>query len=163
MICNDNHNFHIKIPSHLYVLLKRTVLCNCGIETKDNFLLESIAVCPGKQSILTMYYTVNTAFMHYFDSLTDNLETHISENWTTQEEVFPIVLQTFELDSKLLKTPQTLKELVYQYKKKGQIVIDKENNNCMHSFFDNLIMDIFSIYSHHTIHDSYSSNCASCM
>ena len=35
-----------------------------------------------------MHYTVNTAFMHYFDSLTDNLETHISENWTTQEQVF---------------------------------------------------------------------------
>ena len=52
---------------------------------EDNFLLESIAVCPGKQSALTMYYTVNTSFMHYFDSLTDNLETHILENWTTQE------------------------------------------------------------------------------
>ena len=47
---------------------------------EDNFLLESIATCPGKPSALTMYYTVNTVFMHYYDSLTDNLETHISEN-----------------------------------------------------------------------------------
>ena len=31
-ICNDNHNFPIKIPSQPYVLLKRTVLCNCSIE-----------------------------------------------------------------------------------------------------------------------------------
>ena len=50
VICNDNHNFPIKIPSHQYVLLKRTVLCNCGIEAEGNFLLESIAACPGKQS-----------------------------------------------------------------------------------------------------------------
>ena len=28
VICNDNHNFSINIPSHPYVLLKRTVLCN---------------------------------------------------------------------------------------------------------------------------------------
>ena len=47
VICNDNHNFPIKIPSHPYVLLKRTVLCNCGIEAENNFLLESIAACPG--------------------------------------------------------------------------------------------------------------------
>ena len=89
----------ITISSHPYVLLKRTVLCNCGIEAEDNFLLGSVATCPGKQSVLTMYYTVNTAFMHYFHSLTDNLDTHISENWTTQEQVFPISLQTFEFNS----------------------------------------------------------------
>ena len=62
VICNDNNNIPIKIPSHPYVLLNRTVLCNCGIEVEDNFLLESIAACPGKQSDLTMYFTVNTAF-----------------------------------------------------------------------------------------------------
>ena len=99
VICNNNHNFPIKIPSHLYVLLKRTVLCYCSIEAEDNFLLESIAACPGKQSALTMYYTVNTAFMHCFDSLTDNLDTHISQNWTIQEQVFPMSLQTLEFDS----------------------------------------------------------------
>ena len=118
VICNDNHSVSIKIPSHSYILLKRTVLGNCDIEVEDNFLLESIATCPGKQSALTMYYTVNTAFMHYIDSLTENLEVHISENWTTQEQVFPISLQTLEFDSKLLKAPKTLKDLVYQYKQK---------------------------------------------
>ena len=97
VICNDNHNFPIKIPSHLYVLLKRTVLCNCSIEAEDNFLLESIAACPGKQSALTMYYTVNTVFMHYFDSLTDDLETIISQNWTLQEQVFQFHYKSLNL------------------------------------------------------------------
>ena len=117
VICNDNHNFLIKIPSHPYVLLKRTVLCNCAIEAKNNFLLESIAAYPGKQSALTMYYTVNTAFMHYFDSLienseTENLDIHISQNWTTKEQVFPISLQTSEFNLKLLEAPKTLKDLI---------------------------------------------------
>ena len=58
VICNDNNNIPVKIPSHPYVLINRTVLCNCKIEAEDNFLLESIAVCPGKQSALTMYLTV---------------------------------------------------------------------------------------------------------
>ena len=89
-----------------------------------------------------MYYTVNTAFMHYFESLTDNLETHISENWTTQEHIFTISLQTFEFDSKLMKVPKTLKDLVYQYKQKGQI-LNKTNKSTKHSFFDNIIMGIF--------------------
>ena len=143
VICNDNHNFPIKIPSHPYVLLKRTVLCNCGVEAEDNFLLESMVACPGTQSALTMYYTANIAFMHYFDSLTDNLETHISQNWTTQEQVFTVSLQMFEFDSKLLKVPRTLRDLVCQYKQKGQMLNKRENNNGKHSFFNNLIMDIF--------------------
>ena len=37
--------------------------------------------------------------MHYFDSLIKKLETHISQNWTTQEQVCPISLQTSERPS----------------------------------------------------------------
>ena len=69
VICSDNHNCPVKIPSHPYVLLKRYVLCNCAIEADDNFLWESIAACPGKPSALTMYYTVNIAFRNYFNNL----------------------------------------------------------------------------------------------
>ena len=112
VISNDNKNIPVKIPSHVYVLINRTILCNCGIEAEDNFLLESIAACPGTQSALTMSFTVNTAFMHYFDSLTSNLENHILQNWTKQEQVLPISLQTFNFDSKLLEAPKTLKEFV---------------------------------------------------
>ena len=91
-------------------------------------------MCPGKQSAFTMYYTVNTAFMHYFDGLTENLETHISQNWTTQEQVFPISLQTSEFDYKLLKVPKTLKDLVHQHKQKGQILNKANKSNTKHSF-----------------------------
>ena len=81
--------------------------------------------------------------MHYFDSLTENLETHISQNWSTQEQVFPISLQTFEFDSKLLKVPKTLKDLVHQYKQKGQIINKTNITNTKHPFFNNIILDVF--------------------
>ena len=82
--------------------------------------------------------------MHYFDSLTNNLENHILQNWSMHEQVLPISLQTFKLDSKLLEAPKTLKEFVHQYQKKKQVIDKKENSHKIkHSFHDNYIMDIF--------------------
>ena len=81
--------------------------------------------------------------MHYFDSLTDNLDIQICQNWTTQEQVFPISLQTSEFDSKLLKAPKALKDLVHQHKEKEQILNKINKSDTKHSIFDNIIMDIF--------------------
>ena len=121
VICNNNNNIPIKIPSHPYVLINRTFLCNCGIEVEDNFLLELIVTCYGKQSDLVMYFTVNTAFMHYFDNSTDALDVHILQDWTTYEQGIQIALQMFDFNSKLLAVPKTLKEFVYQYKQKKEV------------------------------------------
>ena len=74
VICKDNHEYPIKIPRHPYVLLKRSILCNCDIHVEEHSLLESIATCPGKQSDMTIYYTVNTAFMPYLDTFKEELE-----------------------------------------------------------------------------------------
>ena len=41
IICNVNNDIPIKIPSHPYVLVNRSVLCNCGIEADNHHLLES--------------------------------------------------------------------------------------------------------------------------
>ena len=75
------------------------------------FLLELIAMCPGKQSDLVMHFRFHIAFMHYFDSLTNELDVHILQNWTMHEQVLPISLQAFDFNSKLLETPKTLKRL----------------------------------------------------
>ena len=34
-----------EISSHPYVLVNRSMVCNCGIEAENNFLLESLAAC----------------------------------------------------------------------------------------------------------------------
>ena len=45
IICNINNDISNKIPSHSYVLVNRSVLCNCGIKVENHFLLDSMAAC----------------------------------------------------------------------------------------------------------------------
>ena len=47
-----------------YVLIIRSVLCNCGIEADNHYLLESLAAYDNskRSSKLTMYFMINTAF-----------------------------------------------------------------------------------------------------
>ena len=52
---------------------------------EDNFLLETIASCYGKQSDLVRYFTVKSAFMHYFDNLTSACDVHILQDWAAHE------------------------------------------------------------------------------
>ena len=68
---------------------------------------------------------------------------YISQNWTTEQQVFPIALQISEFDTKLLQAPKTLKDLVRQHKQKGQILEKaKIDDNKSHSLIT-LVMDIF--------------------
>ena len=79
IICNTNNDIPVKIPSHPYVLINRSVLCNCSIEADNHYLLESLAVCDTKISKLIMYFTINTAFSNYlemFPNCTDSLRLH---------------------------------------------------------------------------------------
>ena len=67
-VCSTHNNIPIEIPSHPYVLLNRTVLCNCIIEAESNFLLESIAACdPERDDVdLEMYFAANHSFFKLF-------------------------------------------------------------------------------------------------
>ena len=124
---------------------KRSVLYNCDIHVEEHSLLESIAACPGKQSDMTMYYTVNTAFMHYLDNFKEQLEIpylEVNQNWTTQEQILPNSLQATPFDNKLLKAPETLKGLVQQYRQKNQIQKLQESKTKI-NFFDITAIDIF--------------------
>ena len=146
MICKDNHEYPIKIPRHPYVLLKKSVLCNCDIHAEEHSLLESIAMCPGKQSDMTIYYTVNTAFMPQLDTFKEDLELpslEINQNWTTQKQVLPISLQATPFDSKLLNAPKTLKGMVQQYKQKSKMLDKTWEDKPKDDFFDNIAIDIF--------------------
>ena len=69
IICSVNNDIPVKIPSHPYVLVNRSVLCNCGIEVENNFLLESLGACHNANYKLMMYIMVNTYFVNYLDTL----------------------------------------------------------------------------------------------
>ena len=80
MICNINNDIPVKIPSHPYVLVNRSVLCNCGIEADNHFLLKSLAACENTNTKLTMYFTVNTAFVNYLDEFPNLTESQRKDN-----------------------------------------------------------------------------------
>ena len=101
IICSLNNNIPVKIPSHPYVLVNRSVLCNCGIEVKNHFLFGSWAACQDTNSKLIMYFTVNTAFINYLDqflNLTESLEFPIIRNETTCEQIILISLNVSKFD-----------------------------------------------------------------
>ena len=103
-------------------------------------------MCPGKQSDMTIYYTVNTAFMPYLDTFKEELELpslEVNQNWTTQKQVLPISLQATPFDSKLLKAPGTLEGMVQEYKQKSRMLDKTLEDKPKDDFFDNIAVDIF--------------------
>ena len=131
IICTINNNIPIKIPSHPYILVNRSVLHNCGIEAENNFLLESLAACHDANTNLVMYFTVNTAFTNYIDqfNLTEELKFPILTNKTTSEYTLPIFHNNSKFDDSLLTTPQTLKDYIAQYKHEKGIFDLKERHD----------------------------------
>ena len=128
IVCSTHNNIPIEIPSHPYVLLNRTILCNCIIEVENNFLLESIAACDpdGDGADLEMYFMANMAFLNYFEGLINTLEAPFLHNVTTQEHILPIALESDDTDKEVLAAPETLRELVENYKKK-KLNFDKQH------------------------------------
>ena len=154
IVCSTHNNIPIEIPSHPYVLLNRTVLCNCIIEAESNFLLESIAACdPERDDVdLEMYFMANTAFLNYFDELISTLDIPFFHNITRQEHILLISLESDDFDEELLSAPKTLRELVEKYKQrklsfdKQHETLDNENeddNFTGTSIFDHLAFNIF--------------------
>ena len=96
--------------------MNRSILCDCDWEAESNFLLESLAACenPESKADLVMYFTVNLAFVNYFEGAIENLNALISMNWTTQKQVLPVSIKNYEYDPTLLSAPKTMKDLVTQ-------------------------------------------------
>ena len=140
IICNINNDIPIKIPSHTYVLVNRSVLCNCCIKAENNFLLESLAAYHDASTTLTMYFTVNAAFVNYIDqfNITEMLTYPILTNKTTSKHTLPIFLKDIKFGGTLLSAPQKLKEYISQYNQKKEIIYLKERHDTM-----DLIVDIY--------------------
>ena len=128
IMCSYNNNIPINIPSHPYILMNRSILCNCDADTESNFLLESLAACKDSETKtdLEMHFTINLAFMNYFDDFIEELGIPVSHNWTTQEQILPQSIETFEISPNLLNAPKTLQDLAIQYQNKRK-VLDKKD------------------------------------
>ena len=74
-----------------------------------------------------MYFTVNLAFVDYFDQLNETIDMPVIKNWTNKKQTLPISLESFEINSSLLQVPKTLKEVVNQYREKKKLMELQEN------------------------------------
>ena len=132
IICNINNDIPIKIPSHPYALVNRSVLCNCGIEAENHFLLKSLAACQDTISNLVMYFTVDTAFVNYLDkfpNLTESPELLIIRNKTTFEQILPISLNVSKFDPTLLTASCILKEFIHSCTNNKEIFYLQERHD----------------------------------
>ena len=112
-------------------MVNRSVLCNCGIEAENNFLLESLATYHDANTNLVMYFTVNTAFTNYIGqfNLTEDIKLPILTNKTTSEYTLLIFLSNSGFHDSLFTAPQTLKEYISQYKQQKEIFDLKERHD----------------------------------
>ena len=103
-------------------------MCNCNIKAESNFLLESLAACEGSETKtdLEMHFTLNLAVVNYFDNTMEELGIPVSRNWTTQEQILPLSLETFEINPNLLNASKTLRDLAIQYQNKRNTLNKKE-------------------------------------
>ena len=90
-MCSHNNNIPINILGHLYVLMNRSILCNCDVKADNNFLLESLAASKGSETKtdLEMYFTINLAFMNYFDDIIEELEYLFQEIGQPRNKFYP--------------------------------------------------------------------------
>ena len=147
--CKINNYIPVRILSFPYVLLNRSVLCNCEIEAENHFLLEMLAAHQKSESKLTIYFTVNLALANYFDNLTKCFP--ILSNRTTYKQILPISLETFDFESELLKAPMILKDLFNQITHKQEMFFHFQERHTIedlemakkHFLFDNHTVDIF--------------------
>ena len=153
-ICTTNNGIPVKILSHPYVLVNRSVLHNCSTEADNHYLLESLTACDNhrRNSKLTMYFSINMAFANYLDMLlnfTESLQVPLIRSRITYEQFLPINLSISGFDKTLLHASTSLKDFIYNYTIRKEIFDLKERhgttvlNSSKNFFSNNYIMDIF--------------------
>ena len=75
LIWSDSFNLARPFPSYIYVVLNRTVLCNCRLEAELTYLFKSTRSCSDANEDLTLYFMINLTFYHYMNSYINNNNT----------------------------------------------------------------------------------------
>ena len=64
LICSHNHNLAMPLAQFPYVLVNRSLLCHCQLQSGTTHLAKSLASCKDATS-LKLYFTINAAFNHF--------------------------------------------------------------------------------------------------
>ena len=92
LICTYASDMARPVPSHDYVLVNRSILCNCHMESGLTYLLKSVAFCETASADYTMFFTLNLAFLHMIQDLWPGNFSQLPPNMTKEELSFPLGL-----------------------------------------------------------------------
>ena len=92
LICTYASDMARPVPSHNYVLVNRSILCNCHMESGLTYLLKSIAFCETASADYTMSFTLNLAFLHMIQDLWPGNFSQLPLGMTKEELSFPLGL-----------------------------------------------------------------------
>ena len=81
------------IPSFPYVLVNRSLLCNCHLESGLTYVFKSPGSCSPSNKF-TIYFTINSVFNHYMSTFGFSSKDVSSKELLTHEPIFDIFLNT---------------------------------------------------------------------
>ena len=119
LVCSQDLHMAHPVPSYPYVLVNRSLLCNCHLESGLTYLLESVGSCSPKPKFI-MYFTINSAFNHYMSLFGLSENETISTELIGQDHIFdiylnnsfpPILLDNSSMSMAPLSPPTTLLKL----------------------------------------------------
>ena len=118
LICSYDQGLAKPLPTSSYALVSRDILCYCHLQIGLTYILKSIASC-NVTTTPTLEYSVNLAFMDYFQSFWENgTLSHIPLVPSMEEIVLPVAMEDYTKDPQFLlygkdikRNPNTLAEL----------------------------------------------------
>ena len=136
LICTYASDMAHPVPSHDYVLVSRSMLCNCHMESGLTYLLKSIAFCEDASTEYTMSFALNLAFLHMIQELWPGNFSMLPPTITSKELSFPLGLTSnSDFLSKnpnssyplvLRREPTSLKALHSSLKARNAIIANKK-------------------------------------
>ena len=91
LVCSQDLHMAHPVPSHPYVLVNRSLLCNCHLESGLTYLLVSLGSYSSSNK-LTIHFTINSAFDHYMSLFGFSGPETTANQLLNKEHVFDIFL-----------------------------------------------------------------------
>ena len=133
LICSYDQGLAKPLPTSSYALVSRDILCYCHLQIGLTYILKSIASC-NITATPTLEYTVNLAFMDYFQSFWKNgTLSHIPVLPSVEEIVLPVAMEDYTKDPQFLlygkdikRNPNTLAELSHIIHRKQEFLMSRK-------------------------------------
>ena len=136
LICTNISDMACPVPSHDYVLVNRSMLCNCHMESGLTYLLKSIAFCETASADYNMSFALNLAFLHMIQDLWPGNFSQLPPVVTKEELTFPLGLTSNADFCKqdpnvcyhivLMQEPQSLSALHSSWRARGATPPDRK-------------------------------------